>query len=61
MIGLAFGVHLSLSLPMRRRGQQDNTYRACLGDLQAMCKRLAADYGGDLMHQLLGLSGVCGL
>ena len=38
-----------------------NTYRAGFGDLQAVCKGLAADYGGDLMHKLLGLSGVCGL
>jgi hypothetical protein len=38
-----------------------NTYRAGLGDLQAVCKSLAADYGGDLMHKLLGVSRVCGL
>jgi hypothetical protein len=38
-----------------------NTYRAGLSYLQAVCKGLAADYGGDLMHELLGLSRVGGL
>jgi hypothetical protein len=35
------------------------TYRAAFCDFQAMGKSLTADDGGDLMHELLGISGVC--
>jgi hypothetical protein len=35
------------------------TYRAGFCDFQAMGESLTADDGGDLMHELLGISGVC--
>jgi hypothetical protein len=35
------------------------TYRAGFGYFQAMGESLTADDGGDLMHELLGISGVC--
>lgn len=36
-----------------------NTYRASLGNFQAVGKGFTADYGGDLMHKLLGVPGMC--
>lgn len=38
-----------------------HAYRAGLDGLQAMSESFAADYGGDLMDELLGLSGFCRL
>jgi hypothetical protein len=35
------------------------TYRAGFGYFQAMGESLTADDGGDFMHELLGISGVC--
>jgi len=35
------------------------TYRAGFGYLEAVSESFAADDGGDLMHELLGISGVC--
>ena len=35
------------------------TYRAGFGYFQAMGESLTADDGGDLMHELFGISGVC--